>query len=135
MRTLGADQVIDYRCEDFTRSHERYDLILDLVAHRSVFAYRRALAPGGRYRCVGGSVRALLRVLTIGATAGIVTGRRLGMLVVKPGPAHFQPLTDLCVAGHLSIHIDRTCTLDELPEALAHVGEGRALGKVIITPT
>jgi NADPH:quinone reductase-like Zn-dependent oxidoreductase len=135
MRTLGADQVIDYRRDDFTRGHDPYDLILDLVAHRSVFAYRRALAPGGRYKCVGGSVRALLRVLTIGATAGMITGRRLGVLVVKPGPAHFQPLTDLCVAGHVGIHIDRTYTLDEVPEALAHVGEGRALGKVVIIPT
>ena len=70
MRTLGADQVVDYRHDDFTRGREPYDLILDLVAHRSVFAYRRALAPGGRYRCVGGTVRALLRVLTVGATVG-----------------------------------------------------------------
>ena len=135
LRALGADEVVDYRRDDFTRGDEPYDLILDLVAHRSVFAYRRALAPGGRYRAVGGSVRALLRVLTIGATAGVVTGRRLGVLVVKPGPANFQPLTDLCVAGQVDIHIDRTCTLDEVPEALAQVGEGRALGKVVITPT
>jgi NADPH:quinone reductase-like Zn-dependent oxidoreductase len=135
MRALGADEVIDYRRDDFTMGHEPYDLILDLVAHRSVFAYRRALAPGGRYRCVGGSVRALLRVLTIGATAGMITGRRLGVLAVKPGPAHFQPLTDLCVAGQVGIHIDRTYTLDEVPQALAYVGQGRALGKVVITPT
>ena len=134
MRNLGADEVIDYRRDDFTRGHEPYDLILDLVAHRSVFAYRRALAPGGRYRCVGGSVRALLRVLTIGVTAGLVTGRSLGVLVVRPGPEHFQPLTDLCVAGQVGTHIDRTYPLDEVPEALAHVGEGRALGKVVITP-
>jgi NADPH:quinone reductase-like Zn-dependent oxidoreductase len=135
MRSLGADQVIDYHRDDFTHGHGPFDLILDLVAHRSVFAYRRALAPGGRYRCVGGSVRALLRVLTIGAAAGLVTGRRLGVLVVKPGPAHFQPLTDLCVAGRVGIHIDRSCTLDEVPEGLAHVGEGRALGKVVVTPS
>ena len=134
MRGLGADEVLDYRRDDFTRDHEPYDLILDLVAHRSVFAYRRALAPGGRYRCVGGSVRALLRVLTIGVTAGLVTGRSLGVLVVRPGPEHFQPLTDLCVAGQVGTHIDRTYPLDEVPEALAHVGEGRALGKVVITP-
>jgi NADPH:quinone reductase-like Zn-dependent oxidoreductase len=134
MRNLGADQVIDYRHDDFTRARERYDLVLDLVAHRSVFAYRRALARGGRYRCVGGSVRALLRVVTVGSTAGLVTGRRLGVLVVKPGPAHFQPLTDLCAAGHVGIHIDRTWGLDDVPEALAHVGEGRALGKVVIVP-
>ena len=57
------------------------------------------------------------------------------MLAVKQGPAHFEPLTDLCVAGDVRIHIDRTFGLDEVPEALAHVGEGRALGKVVIVPT
>jgi NADPH:quinone reductase-like Zn-dependent oxidoreductase len=134
MRSLGADQVINYGSEDFTRGGS-YDLILDLVAHRSVFAYRRALAPGGRYRCVGGSVSALLRVLTIGAVAGRLTRRRLGVLAVKQGPTYFEPVADLCVAGELSIHIDRTFTLDEVPEALAHVGEGRALGKVVVSVT
>ena len=134
MQALGADEVVDYRRDDFTRGREPYDLILDLVAHRSVFAYRRALAPGGRYRCVGGSVRALLRVLTVGVPAGLVTGRRLGVLVVKPGPASFEPLAEMCVAGEVVIHIDRTCGLDGVPEALAHVGEGRALGKVVVTP-
>jgi NADPH:quinone reductase-like Zn-dependent oxidoreductase len=133
MRSLGADEVIDYRADDFTRADEPYDLILDLVAHRSVFAYRRALAAGGRYRCVGGSVRSLLRVLTIGWLAGRVTGRSLGVLVVKPGPDHFQPLADLCVAGDIAIHIDQAFTLDEVPAALAHVGQGHARGKVVVT--
>jgi NADPH:quinone reductase-like Zn-dependent oxidoreductase len=54
MRSLGADQVIDYASDDFTRPDEPYDLVLDLVAHRSPFACRRALAPRGRYWCVGG---------------------------------------------------------------------------------
>ena len=133
MRALGADEVIDYRREDFTRDHQPYDLILDLVAHRSVFAYRRALAPGGRYRCVGGSVPAVLRVVTIGAVVGPATHRRLRVLVVKEGPTHFERLADLCVAGDVSIHIDRTFGLDEVPQALAYVGEGRALGKVVVT--
>jgi NADPH:quinone reductase-like Zn-dependent oxidoreductase len=132
MRSLGADRVIDYRSQDFTRLGP-YDLILDLVAHRSVFAYRRALAPGGRYLCVGGTVRTLLRILTAGALAGRLTGRRLGMLVVKEGPAHFQPVAERCVAGELTIHIDRTFGLDEVPAALAHVGEGHALGKVVVS--
>ena len=134
MRSLGADEVIDYRRDDFTRSAEPYDLILDLVAHRSVFAYRRALAAGGRYRCVGGSVRALLRVLTIGWIAGRLTGRRIGVLAVKEGPAHFEPLAELCIAGDVGIHIDRTFGLDDVGDALAHVGEGHALGKVVVTP-
>jgi NADPH:quinone reductase-like Zn-dependent oxidoreductase len=133
MRALGADRVIDYRSEDFTRTGP-YDLILDLVAHRSVLAYRRALAAGGRYRCVGGTVRSLLRVLTVGALAGRLTGRSLGVLVVKEGPVHFAPVADLCAAGDLRIHIDRTFPLDQVPAALAHVGAGRALGKVVVTP-
>ena len=131
MRSLGADDVVDYTREDFTR-REPYDLILDLVAHRSVFAYRRALARGGRYRCVGGSVRALLRVLTVGAPAARLTGRRMGVLVVRPGPASFAPLADLCLAGDVDVHIDRAFALDDVAAALAHVGEGRALGKVVV---
>ena len=134
MRSLGADEVIDYRSADFTRDREPYDLVLDLVAHRSVFAYRRALAPGGRYRCVGGTVRSLLRVLTIGAAAGAVTGRSLGVLTVKEGPAHFRPLAELCVAGDVRIPVDRTFGLDEAADALALVGAGRALGKVVVVP-
>lgn len=133
MRSIGADEVIDYRSDDFSRHRPPYDLILDLVAHRSVFAYRRALAPGGRYRCVGGPVPALLRVVTIGSIVGRLTNRRIGMLFVKEGPASFEPLADLCLAGDVRIHIDRTFGLAEVPAALAYVGEGRALGKVVVT--
>lgn len=133
MRSLGADEVIDYRSEDFTRPDQPYDLILDLVAHRSVFAYRRALALGGRYRCVGGSLRALLRVMTIGWVAGRLTSRRMGVLAVREGPAHFEPLADMCITGDIRIHIDRTFRIYEAPDALAYVGEGHALGKVVVT--
>jgi NADPH:quinone reductase-like Zn-dependent oxidoreductase len=134
MRVVGADDVIDYRRDDFTLPTQPFDLILDLVAHRSVFAYRRALAPSGRYRCVGGSVGALLRVLIAGSVIGRATGRSIGILVVKGGPAHFMRLADLCVAGEVTVHIDHTFALDEVPAALAHVGEGRALGKVVVAP-
>jgi NADPH:quinone reductase-like Zn-dependent oxidoreductase len=135
MRSVGADEAVDYRRHDFTRTTQPYDLILDLVAHRSVFAYRRALAPGGTYRCVGGSVPAVLRVVTLGWAAGRLTGRSMGVLLVKQGPAHFKPLAERCVTGDVRIHIDRTFGLDEVPAALAHVGEGRALGKVVVIPS
>ena len=134
MTSLGADEVIDYGSQDFTRPDEPYDLILDLVSRRSVFAYRRALAPGGRYLCVGGSARALVRVLTIGSIVGPLTGRRLRVLAVKQGPPHFDPVADLCVAGDLVVNIDRTFGLDDVPTALAHVGEGHSLGKVVVEP-
>ena len=134
MASVGADEVIDYRRDDFSRTGAPYDLILDMVAHRSVFAYRRALARGGRYRCAGGTVRTLLRVLTAGSVLGLATSRSIGVLIVKQGPSHFEPLADLCAAGDVRIHIDRTFSLDEVPAALAHVGEGRALGKVVVAP-
>jgi NADPH:quinone reductase-like Zn-dependent oxidoreductase len=133
MREVGADDVVDYRSQDFTRL-EPYGLVLDLVAHRSVFAYRRALAPGGRYLCVGGTTRALLRVVTVGAALGRITGRRLGVLVARQGPAHFEPVAKSCVAGDVRIHLDRTFSLDEVPQALAYLGEGRVLGKIVVTP-
>lgn len=132
MRGLGADDVVDYRSEDFTRLGP-FDLVLDLVAHRSVFAYRRALAPGGRYLCVGGTLRTLLRVVTVGAALGLVTRRRLGLLVAREGPEHFRPVAERCIADDLRIHIDRTFPLDQVPQALTYLGEGRALGKVVVT--
>jgi NADPH:quinone reductase-like Zn-dependent oxidoreductase len=132
MRDLGADTVVDYTTTDFTRL-AAFDLVLDLVAHRSVFAYRRALTRGGRYLSVGGSVPSLLRIVTAGAALGLVTGRRLGLLVARAGPPYFTPVADLCLAGELRIVIDRTFPLTETPAALAYLGAGRNLGKVVIT--
>jgi NADPH:quinone reductase-like Zn-dependent oxidoreductase len=131
MRSLGADEVLDYVRDDFT-GRGPFDLVLDLVAGRSVFAYRRALARGGRYRCVGGPARVLLSVATLGWIVGRLSGRRIGVLVVKEGPDHFEPFADLCVADEIRIPIDRTFELASVADALAHVGEGRALGKVVV---
>ena len=132
MRSLGADVVVDHRTRDITRDHGSYDLVLDLVAHRNPFAYRRMLARGGTYRCAGGSVPALLGVATVGAVAARLTGRRLGVLMVKTGPASFVPLGERCANGEVGIHVDRTFALEEVPDALRLVGEGRTLGKVVV---
>lgn len=131
LRALGADEVIDYRREDFTRGGP-YDLIVDLVARRSVFAYARALAKGGRCVMVGGTGRALIRMLTAGALLGALTGKRLGLLFVRQGPPAFVPVAERCAAGEVQVHIDRVFPLDQVPEALAWHGEGRALGKVVV---
>jgi NADPH:quinone reductase-like Zn-dependent oxidoreductase len=80
-------------------------------------------------------VPTLLRLLTAGWLAGRLTGRAIGILAVKQGPAHFEPLAALCVTGEVRIHIDRIFALDEVPAALAQVGEGRALGKVVVSPS
>lgn len=131
MRSAGAHEVIDHATDDFTRRGP-FDLVLDLVAHRSVLAYRRALAPGGRYRCVGGTARSLLRVLTAGALVGAASGRSLGVLAVREGPEHFAPMTAKVLAGEVAVHVDRVHGLEETAEALARVGAGASLGKVVV---
>ncbi len=131
LRTLGAEEAIDYRSDDFTRTG-RYDLIVDLVAHRSIFAYRRALARGGRCVVVGGTARALLRMTTVGPLLGLLTGARLGVLFVRQGPRQFEQVAQRCASGEIEVRIDRVFALDEVPEALAWHGEGRALGKVVV---
>jgi len=131
IRDLGADAAIDFCAEDFTRTGP-YNVIIDLVASRSVFAYRRALAPGGRYFMVGGTTRALFRLLTLGSLVGMLSGRRLGVLFVREGPAQFRLLTDRILAGDVSVRIDRTFALHDAAEALEHHGRGLALGKVVV---
>jgi len=134
MRSLGADHVIDHTREDFTRTGRTYDLVLDLVAHRSAFAYRRALAPGGRYLFVGGSTATLFEVLLLGPVLGRRTGRKVRILVVRQGAGRLGPLVELCRAGTVTTVIDRRYRLSEVPEALRYVGEGHARGKVVVVP-
>ena len=131
LRVLGADATLDYRRDDFTRTGP-YDLIVDLVASRSIFAYRRALAKGGRCVVIGGTSRAVLRIVTVGRLLGVLTRAHLGLLIVRQGPAGFASVARSCASGDLGIHIDRVFSLSEVPAALAWHGEGRARGKVVI---
>ena len=133
MRSLGADHVIDYTREDFTRNGRGYDLILDLAAYRPAFAYRRSLMPGGRYLYVGGSVATLLQVLLIGPVIGRAGRKRIRLLAVRHGVQHLDPLVELIQAGKITTVIDRRFALSEVPEALHYLGEGHAKGKVVVT--
>ena len=133
MRTLGADHVIDHTREDFTRNGQQYDLILDLIAHRSIFAYKRALKPNGRYLCVGGSVGTMFQVLLLGPIMSRTTAKHLRVLVVQPNPKDLVHITQLCEAGKVVPAIDRQYPLSDVPEALRYLGAGCAKGKVVIT--
>jgi NADPH:quinone reductase-like Zn-dependent oxidoreductase len=133
MRACGADHVIDYTREDFTKNGKQYDLILDLVAHRSVFAYQRALRPNGSYFFVGGSVATIFQILLLGPWIRRATGRQIRLLIVQPNPNDMAHITELYEAGKIVPVIDRRYSLSEVPEALRYLGEGRAKGKVIIT--
>ena len=133
MRSLGADHVIDYRRENFTRNGRTYDLILDVAAYRSALAYKRSLRPGGRYLYVGGSVATLLEVLVVGPLIGRVADKRVRLLPVRLGVKHLDPLVELCRAGKITTVIDRRFPLSQVPEAMRYLGEGHAKGKVVVT--
>jgi NADPH:quinone reductase-like Zn-dependent oxidoreductase len=133
MRALGADHVVDYTREDFTRNGRTYDLVLDLAGYRGPSDYARSLAPGGRYFLVGGSMSTLLRVLVLGPLVGRRGRKAIRVLAVKLGAEHVTPLVELCRAGKIRIVVDRRYRLDEVPEALRYLGEGHAKGKVVVT--
>ena len=133
LRSLGADHVIDYTRDDFTRNGKQYDLILDVIAHRSVFAYARALKPHGTGFFVGGSVRTLFQILFLGPLIKRTTGKQIRILAVPQNRKDLISITELCEAGKVRPVIDRVYPFREVPEALRYVGEGRAKGKVVIT--
>lgn len=133
VRSLGADHVSDYASEDFTKTGRQYDLILDLIAHRSMFAYARALRPNGTYFCVGGAVTVLLQIALLGPLLKLATGKNLRVLAVPQNRDDLVAITELCEAGKIIPVIDRHYSLQEVPEALRYVGEGRHKGKVVIT--
>jgi NADPH:quinone reductase-like Zn-dependent oxidoreductase len=133
MRSLGADHVIDYTREDFTKNGKQYDLILDVVAHRSVFAYKRALGSRGSYFLTGGSVTTIFQVLLLGPWIRGITGKKMRILAVQPNLKDLVYVTELYEAGKVVPVIDRRYPLSEIPEALRYLGEGRTKGKVVIT--
>lgn len=133
MRSLGADRAIDYNQEDFTTGEAHYDLILDLIAHRSVFACQRALRPNGTYFLVGGSVAVVFQILLMGTWIRRIRGKNIRMLVVPQNRRDLIAVTELCEAGKITPAIDRRYSLNDAPEALRYVVEGRARGKVVIT--
>ena len=133
MRSLGADHVIDYTREDFTKNGKQYDLILDIVAHRSVFAYKRALRSNGSYFLTGGSVATIFQILLLGPGISMIESKKLRILAVRPNIEDLNFMKELIEAGKVTPVIDKMYPLSEVPEAIGYVGDGRAQGKVVIS--
>lgn len=132
MRSLGADHVIDYQQEDYSKSGKTYDLILDLIAHRSVLATQRALRPNGTYYFVGGSVGVLFQVLVLGPLIKRTATKNIHLLAVPQNRKDLIAITELCEAGKIVPFIDRRYSLRDVPQALRYVAEGQAKGKIVI---
>ena len=132
MRSIGADHVIDYTQEDYTKNGQRYDLILDVKVYRSIFDYKRALRPRGTFLAVGGSWTRIFQLLLLGPLIRMGGGKKMGILAYKPNKDSAF-LIDLIEAGKVVPVIDRRYPLSEVPEAIRYYEKGHAKGKVVIT--
>ena len=132
MRSIGADQVIDYTQENFTKNNQRYNLILDLMGYHSIFDYKRALSSKGIYIMVGGSLARIFQVMILGPLTSMIGSKKMGLMMHKPNK-DLAFLKELFEAGKVVPVIDRCYALPEVPEALRYFGEGHTRGKVVIT--
>lgn len=134
VRSIGADHVIDYTQEDFTRNGQRYDLIYDAVGNRSVFAYRRALKPQGQGVIAGfTSLPRLFEHIVIGALVSRIGNKKVGLMgTAQPNQKDLLFMNELLEAGKVVPVIDRRYPLSETAEAIRYLEEGHARGKVII---
>ena len=132
VRSVGADHVVDYRKEDFTKTGKRYDLIIDCQNFRSMFDNRRALKPGGTYAMIGGSIPRVYQLWFLSLLASLTHESRKLRLVAEGPNKGLADLKVLIEAGKLAPVIDRTYPLSAVPEALRYFGEGLHKGKIVI---
>src|SRR5437763_7891329 len=140
VQSLGADHVIDYTKEDFTKGDQKYDVILDNVANHSLSECRRVLTPNGIYVLIGGGsaneqgfLGALGKALNAAVYSRFVK-QKMGMMMAQPSTQDLTLLAEMVQSGKLKTVIDRTYkSLSEVPDAIRYLEEGHAKGKVIIT--
>lgn len=133
LRSVGADHVLDYTNEDFTASNRRYDLILDVVGNRSIFAIKRVLKSGGTYVIVGGPLDRIFQVLLAAPLTAWLEKKKVGVLLHKPNHNDQLVWKSLVEAGQVMPVIDRRYSLMDAAQALEYFGEGRAIGKVVVS--
>ncbi len=134
LRSIGADHVIDYTQEDFTRNGQQYDVIIDTYGGGSLSGFRRALTKKGTYVLVGGASGRWLgmsRLVKTLATSPFVS-QNLRAFISMANPEDLIVLQELAEAGKITPVIDKAYPLSETPAAMAQVGEGHAQGKTII---
>ncbi|HSW35496.1 MAG TPA: NAD(P)-dependent alcohol dehydrogenase [Candidatus Limnocylindrales bacterium] len=130
---LGADHVIDYTREDFTRSGRRYDLIFAANGYHPLSAYKRALSPKGTYVMAGGSLGQIMQAMLLGPLMSRTGGKKMAGLTSRPNQKDLLFVKGLIETGKVKPVIDKCYPLSEIPEALRYLGKGHARGKVVIS--
>jgi NADPH:quinone reductase-like Zn-dependent oxidoreductase len=131
--SMGAARVVDYTREDFTRSGERYDLILGANAHHSIFAYRRALGENGRFVLCGGGGIPMTQAVLLGPLLSRMGRKKVGAVTAKIDEKDLAFLAQLVAEGKVVPVIERRYPLSGVPDAVRYLEEGHARGKVVIT--
>jgi NADPH:quinone reductase-like Zn-dependent oxidoreductase len=133
--SIGADKVIDYTKEDFTNTTQKYDLIIDNVANRSVSDLKRALNPKGICVIIGfSSLFRMFQYMFLGPLVSMIGNKKIsGLGTAKPNKKDLVFLKELLESGKIKPVIDRRYPLSEVPEAIRYLEEGHARGKVVIT--
>ncbi|MBK8812480.1 MAG: NAD(P)-dependent alcohol dehydrogenase [Acidobacteria bacterium] len=137
-RGLGADRVIDYTCENILESDERFDVIFDLVSDKPLLELRRILTPEGKWIGAGvlGVDTSMINMIASSLKTPLLslfTGQKFTSFMAKTGSDDLQVLAKLIETGHIAPVIDRTFSLDEVPDAVRYVDTKRARGKVVIS--
>jgi len=133
VRSIGANQVIDYTQEDFTQNGEPYDLILDNVGNRSLSEVKRILDPNGTYILNGYNLALMMRLMLQSRLSGSEGQRMINAALTRTNQSDLEYLRELLEAGEVVPVIDRRYPLSETPEAIRYLEKGHARGKVIIT--
>ena len=131
-RSLGADHVIDYTNENFTKSGKLYDLIFAANGYHSLSAYKRVLTPQGVYVMAGGTFPQIFQSMLLSSMMSETGGRTMGGVTAKLNQKDLLTLTEMLESGEIVPVIDRQFPLSETAEALRYLGQGHARGKVII---
>jgi NADPH:quinone reductase-like Zn-dependent oxidoreductase len=132
-RKLGADHVIDYKQEDFTRNGRTYDLILGANSHHPIFAYRRCLTADGTFVMVGGALGVILRYMLLAPFLNRTSSKKMRFFIAKMNTEDLDFLADLLARGKMVSVIDRRYPLSDTVEAFRYREAGHAQGKVVIT--
>ncbi len=132
MSAVGADHVIDYTREDFTKNRICYDLIVDMAAHHSLYDYKAALNPDGVYVVTGGSTAVIFQTMLLGPWITIGEAKRMNALLHKPNK-ELNVITELFEKGKVKPVIDKCFPLSDTAEALRYFDSGKTRGKIVIT--
>src|SRR5881398_3949798 len=134
VRSLGADHVIDYTKEDFTKNEQRYDLICDIASAHSPSSYKRIMNPNGICVIVGFRDKVISRLIYFVIRKRLSTGdKKFKFFVAKSNQEDLAFMKELMEAGKITPVIDRRYRLSETPQAIKYLGEGKARGKIVIT--